>query len=151
MTLSLLPLTPPPPSLRVTSLKSDKVVFRRPPPSRKSDKSCDIRWISGEYTKKEIKLGPSIFSWIHLFRCVSISRTRPVTQSVSHKRWKFSQYQRQPCQNITQVLVLQINSILTKILGISCNYITIHYRISQINLVHIAQKFHKFLMHLTYI
>ena len=32
VTLSLLPLTPPPPSLRVTSLKSDKVVFRRPPP-----------------------------------------------------------------------------------------------------------------------
>ena len=32
VTLSLLPLTPPPPSLRVTSLKSDKVCFRRPPP-----------------------------------------------------------------------------------------------------------------------
>ena len=58
-----------------------------------------------------------------IFRCVSISRTRPVTQSViqyfSHKRWKFSQYQKYPCQNINQVLVIQVNSILTKILGIS--------------------------------
>ena len=53
---------PSPPSLRVTSLKGAKVVFRRPPPLRKSDKSCDFRWISGEYTKKEIKLEPSIFS-----------------------------------------------------------------------------------------
>ena len=32
VTLSLLPLTPPPPSLRVSSLKGDKAVFRRPPP-----------------------------------------------------------------------------------------------------------------------
>ena len=34
VTLSLLPLAPPP-SLRVTSLKSDKVVFPRPPPFKK--------------------------------------------------------------------------------------------------------------------
>ena len=35
---------PSPPSLKVTSLKGDKVVFRRPPPSsRKSDKLSDVR------------------------------------------------------------------------------------------------------------
>ena len=40
VTLSLLPLTPPPPSLRVTSLKSDKVVFCRPPLLQERVTSC---------------------------------------------------------------------------------------------------------------